>query len=75
MKYDFNTNSHYLTYAFSLYKVGTMYFLSSGVKGLTSDFCFTFYNQLAFSICRIFSFLDVVTLCRSAQVSRVCNVQ
>ena len=36
MKDDFNTNSHYLTYAFSLQKVGRMYFLSSGVKGLTS---------------------------------------
>ena len=34
MKDDFNTNSHYLTYAFSLLKVGRMYFLSSGVKGL-----------------------------------------
>ena len=35
MKDDYNTNSRYLTYAFCLWKVGRMYFLSSGVKGLT----------------------------------------
>ena len=34
MKDDYNTNSRYLTYAFCLWKVGRMYFLSSGVKGL-----------------------------------------
>ena len=36
MKDDYNTNSRYTTYAFSLEKVRRMYFLSSGVKGLMS---------------------------------------
>ena len=36
MKDDYAINSRYLTYTFSLWKVGRMYFLSSGVKdGLT----------------------------------------
>ena len=35
MKNDYTTNSHYLTYTFSLWKVGRMYFLSAGVKELT----------------------------------------
>ena len=33
MKDDYNTNSCYTTYAFCLWKVERMYFLSSGVKG------------------------------------------
>ena len=35
MKDDYTTNSHYITYTFSLYEVGRMYFLDLGVKGLT----------------------------------------
>ena len=31
MKDDYTTNSHYITYTFSVGKVGRMYFLSSGV--------------------------------------------
>ena len=34
MKDYYTTNPCYLTYTFSLYKVGRMYFVSSGVKGL-----------------------------------------
>ena len=34
MKDDYNTNSHYLTYTFLFRKVGRMYFLNLGVKGL-----------------------------------------
>ena len=35
MKDDYTTNSHYLTYAFILRKVGRMYFLNLGVKRLS----------------------------------------
>ena len=35
MKYDYTTNSHYITYTFSLFEVGRMHVLSLGVKGLT----------------------------------------
>ena len=34
MKDDFTTNSHHLIYTFLFRKVGRMYFLSLGVKGL-----------------------------------------
>ena len=34
MKDDYTTNSHYLTYTFLFGKVGRMYFLNLGVKGL-----------------------------------------
>ena len=34
MKYDYTTNSHYLTYTFSVWKLGRMYFLNLGVKGV-----------------------------------------
>ena len=34
MKDDYTTNSHYLTYTFLFRKVGRMYFLILGVKGL-----------------------------------------
>ena len=34
MKDDFTTNSHYLIYTFLFRKVGRMYFLNLGVKGL-----------------------------------------
>ena len=37
MKDDYNTNSHYLTYTFLFRKVGRMYFLNLGVKGLKGD--------------------------------------
>ena len=37
MKDDYTINSHYLTYTFSLQEVGRMYFVSSGVKGLTKS--------------------------------------
>ena len=37
VKDDYATNSRYLTYTFSLSKVGRMYFLSSGVKGLKNN--------------------------------------
>ena len=37
MKDDYTTNPRYLTYTFSLYKVGRMYFVSSGVKGLNTQ--------------------------------------
>ena len=36
MKDDYNTNSHYLTYTFIFRKVGRMYFLNLGMKGLKS---------------------------------------
>ena len=36
MKDDYTTNSHYLTYTFLFRKVGRMYFLNLGVKGLKS---------------------------------------
>ena len=35
MKDDFTTNSHYLIYTFLFRKVGRMYFVNLGVKGLT----------------------------------------
>ena len=35
MKDDYTTNSHYLTHIFLFRKVGRMYFLNLGVKGLT----------------------------------------
>ena len=38
MKDDYNTNSHYLTYTFLFRKVGRMYFLNLGVKGLNIIF-------------------------------------
>ena len=38
MKDDFTTNSHYLIYTFLFRKVGRMYFLNLGVKGLTYNF-------------------------------------
>ena len=34
MKDDYTTNSNYLTYIFSLWRVGRMCFLNLGVKGL-----------------------------------------
>ena len=34
MKDDYSTNSHYLTYTFSLWEVGRMYISNLGVKGL-----------------------------------------
>ena len=34
MKDDFTTNSHYLIYTFLFRKVGRMYFVNLGVKGL-----------------------------------------
>ena len=37
MKDDYNTNSHYLTHTFLFRKVGRMYFLNLGVKGLIED--------------------------------------
>ena len=36
MKDDYATNSHYLTYTVSVWKVGRMYFLNLGVKGSES---------------------------------------
>ena len=39
MKDSYTTNSRYLTDIFSLWKVGRMYFLSSGVKWLISECC------------------------------------
>ena len=36
MKDDYTTNSHYLTHIFLFRKVGRMYFLNLGVKGLNS---------------------------------------
>ena len=44
MKDDYTTNPHYLTYTFSLYKVGRMYFVSSGVKGLTQVSVYTMHK-------------------------------
>ena len=38
MKDDFTTNSHYLIYTFLFRKVGRMYFLNLGVKGLKYAF-------------------------------------
>ena len=35
MKDDYTVSSHYLSYTFLLRKVGRMYFLNLGVKGLT----------------------------------------
>ena len=34
MKPDYITNSHYLAYVFLFWKVGRMYFLNLGVKGI-----------------------------------------
>ena len=34
MKDDYTTNSHYLTHTFLFRKVGRIYFLNLGVKGL-----------------------------------------
>ena len=36
MKDDYTTNSHYLTHTFLFRKVGRMYFLNLGAKGLNS---------------------------------------
>ena len=39
MKDDYTTNSRYLTHTSPLQKVGRMYFLNLGVKGLIINFC------------------------------------
>ena len=50
MKDDYSTNSHYLTYLLLFTrKVGRMYFLNMGVKGLsyekpTSSYCVMLHN-------------------------------
>ena len=45
MKDDYTTNSHYLTYTFLFKRVGRMYILNLGVKGLIYH-----YNYISFFV-------------------------
>ena len=70
MKDDYTTNSHYITYTFSLYEVGRMYFLDLWVKGLVGVLV---YSSAYNSTCRLH--LDTPYLLKTSSRSTSKNVQ